>query len=86
MTTARLISKNKKGECAPRHGDAIADFCFQEKTSLCVRTIAIPSQNETKLILLLSVVIVLFLTIPVSSSKLDRVEPGEIGSSRSFFA
>ena len=25
-------------------------------------------------------------SIPVSSSKLDRVEPGEIGSSRSFFA
>ena len=24
-------------------------------------------------------------SIPVSSSKLDRVEPGEIGSSRSFF-
>ena len=25
LTTARLISKNKKGECAPRHGDAIAE-------------------------------------------------------------
>ena len=23
--------KNKKGECAPRHGDAIADFYFQKK-------------------------------------------------------
>ena len=44
-----------------------------------VRTIANPSQNETKLILLLSVVIVLLLTIPVSSSKLDRVEPKKIG-------
>ena len=39
--------KNKKGECAPRHGDAIADFYFQKKTSLRVRTIANPSQGKT---------------------------------------
>ncbi len=64
-------------------GDA---FCRKFVKRKGVGQNAIPSQNETKLILLLSVVIVLLLTIPVSSSKLDRVEPGEIGSSRSFFA
>ena len=68
--------KNKKGECAPRHGDA---FCRKFVKRKGVGQNAIPSQNETKLILLLSVVIVLFLTIPVSSSKLDRVEPKKIG-------
>ena len=64
-------------------GDA---FCRKFVKRKGVGQNAIPSQNEAKLILLLSVVIVLLLTIPVSSSKLDRVEPGEIGSSRSFFA
>ena len=64
-------------------GDA---FCRKFAKRKGVGQNAIPSQNEAKLILLLSVVIVLLLTIPVSSSKLDRVEPGEIGSSRSFFA
>ena len=36
-----------KSESAPRHGDAIADFYFQGKTSLRVRTIAIPSRSKT---------------------------------------
>ena len=53
--------KNKKGECAPRHGDA---FCRKFVKRKGVGQNAIPSQNETKLILLLSVVIVLLLTIP----------------------
>ena len=48
-------------------------FTFRKKTSLYVRTIANPSQNETKLILLLSVVIVLFLTIPVSRTKRNLI-------------
>lgn len=37
----------KKFFYTPRHGDAIADFCLWKKTSLCVRTIAIPSQGKT---------------------------------------
>ena len=50
-------------------GDA---FCRKFVKRKGVGQNAIPSQNETKLILLLSVVIVLLLTIPVSSSKKKR--------------
>ena len=56
--------------CAPRHGDA---FCRKFVKRKGVGQNAIPSQNEAKLILLLSVVIVLLLTIPVSSSKKKEV-------------
>ena len=44
LTTARPISKNKKGECAPRHGDA---FCRKFVKRKGVGQNANPSQNET---------------------------------------
>ena len=56
--------KNKKGECAPRHGDEIADFFFQGKTSLRVRTIANPSQGKNKQAASMSKYVALLLTIP----------------------
>ena len=81
LTTARLILKIKNASARRVTVTRLRTFTFRKKTSLYVRTIAIPSQNETKLVLLLSVVIVLLLTIPVSSSKTDRAD----FIARSFF-
>ena len=61
--------------CAPRRGDAIADFYFQGKTSLRVRTIAIPLRDKINNDKTTSVRIVPLLTSLAGSSKLDRVEP-----------
>ena len=44
LTTVRPISKNKKGECAPRHGDAVCRKFIKRKE---VGQNANPSQGKT---------------------------------------
>ena len=43
------IKKVAEKEALLRRGDAIADFCFWENRSLCVRTIAIPSLRSLQI-------------------------------------
>lgn len=53
LTTARLILKNKKDECAPRHGDAIADFLLSEKNEfVCPNNrYSVAKRNEVDIVI-----------------------------------